>query len=48
MSARNVPGKNEKSVLMPKQYKIDKVAEIESSIEANAGVFMCVLQRSDR
>lgn len=25
---------------MPKQYKIDKVAEIESSIEANAGVFM--------
>ena len=25
---------------MPKQYKIDKVAEIESSIEANAGVFV--------
>ena len=25
---------------MPKQYKIDKVAEIESPSEANAGMFV--------
>ena len=35
-------GKNKKEVYyhMPQQYKIDAVAEIESKVQANAGVFV--------
>ena len=37
-----MPGKEIEEVLrqMPQQYKIDKVAEIESKIEENNGVFV--------
>ncbi|EEP44493.1 ribosomal protein L10 [Collinsella intestinalis DSM 13280] len=40
-SWRSCPEKKKKEVYhMPKQYKIDAVAEIESKIESNAGVYV--------